>query len=287
MLYYAADACYVDKIIHTKSPLFRLSPRYRHFAEFEKAVFGRESTTELMMISDIEKQKFIKHYHTQQERFHLLPPGINPDRKAPENAAEIRLQWREEFNIGSNDKVILMIGSDFKRKGLDRALEGLAALPEIIRKKTHLMVLGKDNPEAFYQLANKLGVRDQLTIFLGRDDVPRFLLGADLFTHPAYSENTGTVILEAMVAGLPVLISEACGYAFHVKQAKAGHVTPLPFKQQQYNQQLEEMLSSTEHDTWVKNCIKYSLTEDLYSMPEKAADLIDAVGQTLIAQRRH
>ncbi len=286
-IYYAADACYVDKIAHTKSPLFKLTGRYRHFAEFEKAVFGRESTTELMMISDIEKQKFIKHYHTQPERFHLLPPGINPDRKAPENATEIRHQWRDEFNIGKDDKVILMIGSDFKRKGLDRAIEGLAALPENIRKKTHLMVLGKDNPEPFYQLANKLGVRDQLTIFLGRDDVPRFLLGADIFTHPAYSENTGTVILEAMVAGLPVLISEACGYAFHVKQADAGLVTPLPFKQQQYNQQLEEMLTSTKHTTWVKNCIKYSLTEDLYSMPEKAADLIDAVGQKIITERKH
>jgi len=280
-LYYAADPCYVDKISHSKSALFKLSGRYRHFSKFEKAVFGRESKTELMMISVIEKQKFIKHYNTQPERFHLLPPGINPDRKAPDNAAEIRQQWRNEFKISNDEKVILMIGSAFKRKGLDRTLEGVAALPENIRNKTHIMVLGKDNPEPFYQLSNKLGLRRQLTIFLGRDDVPRFLLGADVFAHPAYSENTGTVILEAMVAGLPVIISEACGYAFHVKQAKAGYVIPLPFKQLLFNQQLEDMLTSPGHGTWVKNCIKYSLTEDLYSMPKVAADLIDSVTQKL------
>lgn len=284
-LYYAADPCYVDKIAHTKPAVFRLTGRYRHFAKFEKAVFGRESTTELMMISDIEKQKFIKHYDTQAERFHLLPPGINPDRKAPPNASEIRKKWRNEFNITDDEKVILMIGSAFKRKGVDRTLEGIATLPERLRKKTHLMVLGKDNPEPFYQLASKLGIRDQLTIFLGRDDVPDFLLGADLFAHPAYSENTGTVILEAMVAGLPVLISEACGYAFHVRQAKAGHVTDLPFKQQQFNQQLEEMLSSDMHDTWAKNCIEYSMTEDLYSMPETAAKLIISTAKQLEDQR--
>jgi UDP-glucose:(heptosyl)LPS alpha-1,3-glucosyltransferase len=283
-LYYAADPCYVDKITQTKPAIFKLSGRYRHFAKFERAVFGKESSTELMMISDIEKQKFIKHYQTQAERFHLLPPGINPDRKAPTNAANIRQQWRKEFNITDDEKVILMVGSAFKRKGLDRTLEGLAALPKALQKKTHLMILGKDNPEPFYQLASKLGIRDQLTIFLGRDDVPRFLLGADLFAHPAYSENTGTVILEAMVAGLPVIISEACGYAFHVKQAKAGCITTLPFQQQEFNQQLEFMLSSDEHETWAKNCIEYSLTEDLYSMPKVAADLIESVAQKLIKQ---
>lgn len=280
-LYYAADPCYVDKIAHTKPALFKLSGRYRHFAKFERAVFGNESTTELMMISDIEKQKFIKHYHTQQERFHLLPPGINPDRKAPDNVAEIRQQWRDEFKIADDEKVILMIGSAFKQKGVGRTLKGIAALPENVRQKTRLMVLGKDNPEPFYQLAMKLGIFDRLNIFPGRDDVPRFLFGADLFAHPAYHENTGTVILEAMVAGLPLLVSRACGYAFHVERANAGYVTALPFKQQQFNQQLEDMLTSTEHSTWVNNCIKYSLTEDLYSMPEVAADLIDLLGQKL------
>ena len=34
---------------------------------------------------------------------------------------------------------------------------------------------------------------------------------ADLLIHPAYNENTGTVLLEALVAGLPVLVSAVCG----------------------------------------------------------------------------
>ncbi|KAF3978721.1 MAG: glycosyltransferase family 4 protein [Methylococcales symbiont of Iophon sp. n. MRB-2018] len=281
-LYYAADPCYVAK---TKPALLKLSGRYRHFAKFERAVFGKESSTQVMMISDIEKQKFIEHYNTQPERLYSLPPGISPDRKAPDNAAEIRQQWRKEFNIAEDDKVVLMIGSAFKGKGLDRTLKGIAALPKTLLEKTQIMVLGKDNPEPFYKLASKLGLRDRLTIFLGRDDVPRFLLGADLFVHPAYNENTGTVILEAIVAGLPVIVSEACGYAFHVKQAQAGCITPLPFQQKEFNQQLEFMLSSDKHETWVKNCIAYSLAEDLYSMPEVAADLIESVAEKLIAQK--
>ena len=45
---------------------------------------------------------------------------------------------------------------------------------------------------------------------------------ADLLIHPAYNENTGTVLLEALVAGLPVLVSAVCGYAHYIAEADAG-----------------------------------------------------------------
>ncbi len=278
-VYYAADPCYVDKILHSKPGLFRLSNRYKHYAKMEKSVFGVESSTQLLMISDIEQNKFIQHYQTPSQRFHLLPPGISLDRKRPDNADEVRRQWRDEFKLNEDDKVILMIGSAFKRKGLDRALLGLASLDEALKNRTHLMMLGQDNPEPFVAMAEKLGIADRLHIFLGRDDVPRFLLGADLFVHPAYSENTGTVILEAMVAGLPVLVSQACGYAFHVERSGAGLVTPEPFLQEDFNQYLLQMLTSDDYFQWVQNALHYSDSEDLYSMPQTAAEIIIAIAE--------
>ncbi|NOR69965.1 MAG: glycosyltransferase [Methylomarinum sp.] len=275
-LYYSADPCYVDKINHLKPAIYKLSNRYRHFSAFEKAVFDPSSKTQLMMLSEIEQKKYISHYHTQKDRFHFLPPGISADRKRPADADTIREQWRSEFNIHDDEKVILMIGSAFKRKGLERTLLGVASLPEELKSKTHIMMIGEDNPKPFQALAEKLGITKQLHIFLGRDDVPRFLLGADLLAHPAISENTGNVILEAIVAGLPVLISGACGYAFHVERSKSGLIAKEPFSQADFDQKLEIMLTSPEHSTWVENCIKYSLTEDLYSRPEAAADIIDS-----------
>ncbi len=63
----------------------------------------------------------------------------------------------------------------------------------------------------------------QIDISPGRDDGPRFYLGADLFVHPVYiAETAGNVILEAVISGLPVLGTELCGYAFHVEKANAG-----------------------------------------------------------------
>ena len=279
-LYYSADPCYVDKINHLKPAIYKLSPRYKHFSAFEKAVFDPSSKTQLMMLSEIEQKKYIAHYHTPKDRFHLLPPGISADRKRPVDADKLRKKWRTEFNIQDDEKVVLMIGSAFKRKGLERTILGVASLSQDLQSKTHIMMIGEDNPKPFQALAEKLGIAKQLHIFLGRDDVPDFLLGADLLSHPAISENTGNVILEAIVAGLPVLISGACGYAFHVKRSKSGLIAEEPFSQDDFNQKLETMLTSAEHSTWVENCIKYSLTEDLYSRPEAAADIIDSFAKT-------
>ena len=285
-IYYAADACYIARIHHTKPWFYRLTPRYRHFIRFERAVFEPQAGVTVMLLSQAEQQNFMTWYKTPTERFCLLPPGIHRDRMAPDNAAEIRAQWRSEFGICESDKVILMVGSNFHGKGLGRTLSGMAALPAELRNRTRLMVVGKDKPEPFLRMADRLGLRDRLEIFLGRDDVSRFYLGADLFVHPAHvGETAGNVILEAVISGLPVLVTESCGYAFHVEKANAGLLVPLPFQQIDFNEKLRIMLLSGRHRDWSRNGIEYGRAEDLYSLPEVAADLIEATAQVKVNHR--
>ncbi|WP_211825242.1 glycosyltransferase family 4 protein [Kistimonas asteriae] len=278
-VYYAADTCYEDKARHLRSRWYRYGPRYRHFSSYERAVFDRNSHTESLLISAAQKPLFEKYYGTAPERLHLLPPGISRDRRRPENGQAIRAEFRQSLNIDDDELLLLMIGSGFKTKGLDRALLAIKALPETLRRKTRLFVIGQDNPRQFQLQAHKLGIARQITFFSGRDDVPRFLLGADMLIHPAYNENTGTVLLEALVAGLPVFCTEVCGYAHYITDAKAGELIKSPFNQQAMNTQLIKMLESTEQrKTWQANALMFADTADIYSMPEHAADLIDTIG---------
>ncbi|RLA20031.1 MAG: glycosyltransferase family 1 protein [Gammaproteobacteria bacterium] len=273
-IYYAADPCYLDKVATNNSWLYRLGGRYRHYAACERAVFGKEAATLSLLISDVQLSLFKEYYQTPDARLKLLPPGISKDRIAPLNSAEIRKTFREEFRVGDDEKVVLMIGTAYRTKGLDRALRGLAALPDPLRAKTRLFVVGEDKTAPFEKMASQLGVREQLFFLGGRDDVPRFLLGADMLLQPSYKENTGTAILEAIVSGLPVLATAVCGYAQHVEKAEAGRVVPEPFDDAKFAGLLEELLTSPGREQWRKNGLAYAQTEDLYSMPEKAADLI-------------
>ena len=63
-----------------------------------------------------------------------------------------------------------------------------------------LIAIGDDKPVRFVKQARQLGIAERFTIWKGRDDIPQVLQGGDLLLHPAYYENTGTVLLEAVVA---------------------------------------------------------------------------------------
>ncbi len=278
-VYYCADPCYEDKARTLRGPLYRLSGRYRHFAAYERAVFAPDSRTEILMISALQQPLFVKHYGTPPRRFHLLPPGIAADRRAPPDAAAIRAGFRREFGLddGENagDLLLVQIGSGFKTKGLDRSLQALAALPPELKARTRLIAIGQDEPRPFLRQIRRLGLARRVSILKGRDDIPRFLLGADLLIHPAYNENTGTVLLEAVVAGLPVLTTAACGYAHYIEEAGAGRVIPLPFAQRALDTALAAMLAdATARGRWSANGLAFAARADLYSLPERAADII-------------
>ncbi len=275
-VYYAADTCFAAKALK-KGPLYRLTTRYRTYLQLEQAVFHKDSKTHILLLAEREKHIFMDYYDTPQDRFHLLPPGIRRDRLAPSNAPDVRKQLCSELGVASDMNIVLMVGSRFKTKGVDRAIRAIASLLTELGQKTILLIVGNDRPGPYERLAGRLGVTDKVYFVGGRDDVARFLCTADLLLHPAYLENTGTVLIEAMAAGLPVLASDVCGYGPYVERAGAGELIPSPFKQKTLNKMLASMLVSEKKTHWQKNGKGYVANTDVFSRPEKAADIIERV----------
>jgi UDP-glucose:(heptosyl)LPS alpha-1,3-glucosyltransferase len=275
-LYYAADPCFAAKV-RTRSFFYRWSRRTRSFLKSEAAVFGADSRTHSLLISPAERTVFSEIYRTDPGRIHLLPPGIQRDRLAGNDYNQVREEKRRELGLAATDHMLLMVGSGFKTKGLDRSLRAVAALPEALKQQVKLYVVGQDNSGPFLRLARTLGLERQCFFLGGRDDVAELLFSADLLLHPAYRENTGTVILEAMAATLPLLVSKTCGYSFYVDQAHCGRVLSEPFSQHEMNTALAEMLVSPQHSVWRENAEKYIRENDVFSMPQRAVDIIEQV----------
>jgi len=280
--YYAADVCYQKRAHEKHHLLYRLLPRYKQLVALEQAVFAHDAKTHILAISPFTQAEFQGYYHTPASRFHLLPPGIAPDRLASANAAEIRANVRAQYQLAEQDVLLLMVGSGFKTKGVDRAIRALAALPTDLRTRSRLFVIGQDNAKKFEHLASQLMVADRVSFLGGRSDVTNFFLAADVLVHPAYHENTGTVLLEALAAGLPVMTTDVCGYAHYIKEAKAGDVLPSPFVQANFDKALEAILRS-DHKALGHNGYIFAKTADIYSMPTRAVDLIEHVTPSAIA----
>lgn len=279
-LYYAADVCYVSDIAARRSHLSRLTPRYRTYAGFERAVFSPRSRTGILYLSEPQKEEYIRVYGTPEERFHYLPPGIDKERIRSSLDGHVREDVRQAFHVAGEDKLLLMVGSDFRRKGVDRAVRALASLPKELRQKAQLFVIGKGKPGAFKKLSTELGMAKRVRFLGGREDVPRFLAAADMLLHPAVRENTGNAIVEALVAGLPVLATSNCGYAFHVEKARAGRIVESrPFNQKEMDEALFGMLTSGDMDQWQKNGLHYADQADLYSRPQVAVNVMEKLAR--------
>lgn len=275
-VYFSADPCFQAKADESgKGFFYRCTPRYRHFVDHEAQLF-RSPNTKFFVLTDRQREDYQRYYDTPDQQFYKLPPGIARDRVATEDSSEVRREFREEHGVLPDHNVLLLLGSGFKTKGLDRAICALAQLPENLRQKTSLFVVGKDNPASFEKQAELLGIRDQVHFFAGRDDVPRFLQGTDLLIHPARSEAAGMVLLEAIVAGLPVLVTEVCGFAHYISTADAGVIHAEPFNQRAFSGQLQAMLESRgEREKWSENGVRFSSQADIFELPVRAAEYIE------------
>lgn len=274
-IYFAADSCFAEKAETQRAAYYRFTPRYRHFRSYEEAVFGPDSKTQSLVLSTLQKAAYVKHYPHCADRLHLLPPGISPDRRVERRDERLRAEFRKEFEIEPDQLVVLQVGSGFRIKGVDRSLRALASLSLKLRRRVRYILVGQDRATRFRWQAQRLGLGKQVRILSGRDDIPRFFAGADLLLHPAYQESAGYVLLEAVVAGLPVLTTASCGYADCVQQSGAGQVCPEPFSQAELNSRLEDMLKQLPNAPWSDNGLAFGNNNALYRMPENAVDLIE------------
>ncbi len=272
-IYYAADSCFKAKLYNERHWLLRWLPRYRTFVKHETAIFKPGCDTHIFALQQKAIDEYRHFYKTEAERFTLLPPGISKDRI---NAQGEKLNiLRTELDINKDHAVILFVGSGYKTKGLDRAIRAVAMLNQ--QRPAHLVIAGEDKKSAYSMLAAALTISANVHFLGGRDDVPLLLKSADLLIHPARRENTGTVLLEAAVAGLPVLTTAVCGYSCYIRDHKLGIVMAEPYEQEKLTEALASMFRDPENlEQYSVNGLNFAKTAQIYQLKEKATDIIES-----------
>lgn len=278
-VYYAADVCFAQKAFEERNFFYRLTPRCRQYLALEKSVFGAHSNTEILMIAKTQIDIYQRYYRTPSGRLHLLPPGIRRDCILPIDYAVTRDAVRAELKIAPDAIQALFVGSDYRRKGLDRVLRGIASVEEPLRQKIRLLVAGQDKAAQFINLARTLGIENQVHFLGPRDDIPQLMWASDLLLHPAYTEAAGLVLLEAIVAGLPVIASSACGHAHYVQGFDMGIVLGDPITPNDIADSIVA-IAARPRDIWRERARQVAASADIFSMPARAAAIIEQVVET-------
>ncbi|HMA72097.1 MAG TPA: glycosyltransferase family 4 protein [Xanthobacteraceae bacterium] len=263
-----------------------LIPRYRTYLALERATFEPERKTKVVMLSRKQLNEYRNVWHTPPERLSLLPPTISSARRHPEYRINgVRAALRTELGLMPRDWLWIAIGVQPHTKGLDRTMAALREFP-----MAKLLVIGLTETStraarAMAARARRLGLENRISFLGHREDIAEVMAAADLLVHPARRDTTGTVILEAVVNGLPVVTTSVCGYAQHVDAAEAGIVIDEPFEHTAFIAALSTAEDAGLRSRWSASAEHYGAQRFLYDGRARAAEIILAAAAERVHRR--
>lgn len=145
--------------------------------------------------------------------FQIIPNGVDPAEYANLSG---RTEFRERYHLGDRP-VCLFMGRLHQRKGVHLLVEAFkkADMPD-----ARLVIAGPDE-EMLERLHPLFDERMIYTGYLDGAERLAALAAADVLALPAVGEGLPMVVLEAMAAGLPVIVSPGCNLP-EVAEAGAG-----------------------------------------------------------------
>lgn len=185
----------------------------------EKKIY--KNTPLIVANSRTVKDQIIKHYAVPEEKIIIIYNGVDLSRFTPENKDRWRENVRKSLNISDHSKVLLFVGSGFKRKGLKPLLY---SFPLIKNEDIKLLVIGKGDRKRYTTLAEKYGVSDKVIFLKPQREIEKFYAAADIFILPSLYDPFSNATLEAMAAGLPVITTKNNGVAELIENGHEGFV---------------------------------------------------------------
>ena len=274
-VYYAGDPPYFAS---KRGWWRRFSPRFIRQQKLESTIFAPGSAVKIIALGEHQAALYSGFWRTEEARMSVIGPTLDPRRRTPHlTARDRRHEIRDRFGLPREAVIALTIGNRVNVKGLDRAVKALEQFSNI-----HWAVVGtrKDSSEEnrLLGLISKFGMGGRVTLLGVQEDIPAIVATSDFMLHPARLENTGTVLLEALANGLPVVASAACGYAKYVEASGAGIVVPNRDDPQIWRKAIARAADAQMRAQWSDAARTYASTNSLTGGLQAACDLVERWG---------
>jgi len=134
--------------------------------------------------------------------------GIDAVQFNPEARWRLRAGARANLGLTSKNFALLLIGNDWKKKGLGCLLEAAARLGD---PAVRILVVGEDDPALFRKPIARLELDGRVLCLPTRPDVEAYYAAADCYVGASLEDAFALPPLEAMACGLPVIVSAEAG----------------------------------------------------------------------------
>jgi UDP-glucose:(heptosyl)LPS alpha-1,3-glucosyltransferase len=191
----------------------------------ERKLVYEGNCQKFVAVSKLTRDIFLNEYEIDSDKVVVINPGVDLNDYGKQNINSVRNSIRGEFGIGIKDTVILFVSMNFEIKGLDDVLFSLAKL-KAQNKNFKLVIAGKGNIKKYTKLIRDMGMISDV-IFTGpvsKEKLINMYTAGDIYIMLSKFDTFGMVVLEAMAAGLPVVISGNVGARDIVREGVNGFV---------------------------------------------------------------
>jgi glycosyltransferase involved in cell wall biosynthesis len=189
---------------------------YRLIMALEDRVYKRPNVS-LAAVSGLVAQQLAEYFQRKDVR--VIRNGVDTESFSLSRRLARRASARKELGLAPADFTLLLIGNDWKKKGLDGLLQALSLIASLPWK---LLVVGSDARDPYEKIIRDRNVLDRVFFLTPSPDVMQFYAAADAYVGPSLEDAYGLPILEAMACGLPVIASSQAGASEIVRDGTNG-----------------------------------------------------------------
>jgi glycosyltransferase involved in cell wall biosynthesis len=207
-----------------KPGFFRALHRRAYYGlliRLERFVY-RRSSVHLAAVSPRTASLLARYF--QREAI-LIPNGVDTCQFSVQARVVGRNQARDVRGYRDEDFVLLLIGNDWRIKGLPAILAAMAAAPPL---PLRLLVVGSDSVAPFKEMANGLGIADRCRWETPQRNAIDLYAAADVYVSPSREDSFGLPVAEAMACGLPAITSVFAGVCSQMRDGVDGFVLREP-----------------------------------------------------------
>jgi UDP-glucose:(heptosyl)LPS alpha-1,3-glucosyltransferase len=197
---------------------YRFDPTDRVTRAIERRRYVTRPQRLVIAISRFVRDQILGRYpEVDPQTVRVIYSGVDCERFHPRlrDAGREKLRALAGGAAPPGCRHLLFAGNDYRRKGLDLALEALVMLARAPGVVPHMLaVAGADAQSAAYERrARELGLAERVRFLGPRQDLPELLAGADALLLPTHFDAFSNVATEALASGTPAIVSPTCGAA--------------------------------------------------------------------------
>jgi UDP-glucose:(heptosyl)LPS alpha-1,3-glucosyltransferase len=196
---------------------------YRLIEALERRIYSR--TDPPLAVVSHKVANDLGHYYGRTTGISVIYNGLDVQRFSPQRRASLRAAARAAVGLRDSDFALLLIGNDWKNKGLLCLLEAAGQTGD---PRLQVLVAGSDNPTPFAAVIERNGLTGRVHFLPPRPDVEFFYAAADAYVGPSLEDAFAQPPAESMACGLPVITSRNNGGAEIITQGHDGFVLEDP-----------------------------------------------------------